>query len=535
MDERSSLDSTIKNKLEGLFPPIDWYSRYKTEKNNNAFTRINDQFYMSKYNLNVMTPVQRSLILKTLIDGYNYEIDACSTAIENSNTLLTRLEDMMRRNLDIQREMINYFLVVLTLILSTYIPMLEHGWRDQLSGFWARVYITSILASIFPTMYLMMESIYCLSYLTNIEQNVVYTMHKNESIIHQMELKNVEKVLIKLKKYLPLIITFGNLSIIYYCLHNDTWDLLFVACTITIAVCLYNVSVRKDNNSLSIWSILIGMITNCDVEINATQTDELIKRYEQTKNDMKTEHATMGFISNDVLYFDRYEYEIKDKFKLLRKIDHAMNNLIGKGKIEKVKNTVGYYWSNKKNWKLLRNLWSNFNDLTIDGLVNMGLENLIELKNTTNQTILDLQHDLFLIKTSRKKTRILLKNAGRIIQSYELVNKHEHKHANTNECFISLMMSIYSWFKRVIDVVFVSLKETILIILFIPLCIIWVIIRVLIYPCKRGDFFQGMGIQYLNKMLSLILDVEPPSFLSPYNIDINHIVVGFSSKKHIKF
>ena len=380
--------------------------------------------------------------------------------IKELQAMLERYEGKLVDSISLNKDTINYCLVVLTLLLSIYVPNMGAVFTEDIKEFDMFLFLFSSIVTSLPTVWLMCESIYALILLTNMTENFLtfkhYSIYKDEKgnvyrehVIQPQGLGYVTRVYDILKDWMPVIMTSGALTLLFYINNNsfsDTWwtAILFSLYSIGV-VCLglktlfifgHESTQEKEDNEKSIVGFLIHFFNrenlyNIDTNMSISSIVQITTLYNKTLRTLLEEQCKFYMWLDRIVLYDAWERRVERKLKYVRKLEEVIRYKIRQTAFKpdsaKWKKTIqriqrAYNWT-KNAEDLLLFEYEGYKEYDIDSLKanpELTVERAIGEKFRVTQDILTLEKSLFKIQNLQLKCKSIQRQSKAIVKKFKI-------------------------------------------------------------------------------------------------------------------
>lgn len=447
-------------QLDGLLNPHSWRKNTKLEDSYN--NRLNLDQVLTNYNIDILETLDGigDSMVDTLTNGLYETAGERLNNIKELQSVLESYEQKLIDSISLNKDTINYCLVVLTLLLSIYVPNMGAAFTEEVEEFDMFLFLVSSTLSSLPTIWLMCESIYALILLSNMTENFLtfkhYKIYKDEKgnvyrehSNHPDGLGYVARVYDVLQGWMPVIMTFGALTLLFYINNNtfkNSWwtSILFFLYSIGV-ICLglktlfifgHDDSQQDEDNEKSIVGFLIHFFNrenlyNIDTDMSISSIVQFSNLYNKTLRSLLEEHCKFYSWLDRIVMYDAWERKVEKKLKYVRKLEEVIEYRINQKTFQadsaawqKIFSDVGRritFWKNAEAILLYDyEGYQEYDIASLKGDPKFTFEKAIGEKFRISQDILDLEKNLFKIQNLQLKCKSLQRQSKAIVKTYQI-------------------------------------------------------------------------------------------------------------------
>ena len=447
-------------QLDGLLNPHSWRKNTKLEDSYN--NRLNLDQVLTNYNIDILETLDgvEDSMVDTLTNGLYETAGERLNNIKELQSMLETYEQKLIDSISLNKDTINYCLVVLTLLLSIYVPNMGAAFTEEVAEFDMFLFLVSSTLSSLPTIWLMCESIYALILLSNMTENFLtfkhYKIYKDEKgnvyrehSNHPDGLGYIARVYDVLQGWMPVIMTFGALTLLFYINNNtfkNSWwtSILFFLYSIGV-ICLglktlfifgHDDSQQNEDNEKSIVGFLIHFFNrenlyNIDTDMSISSIVQFSNLYNKTLRSLLEEHCKFYSWLDRIVMYDAWERKVEKKLKYVRKLEEVIEYRINQKTFQadsaawqKTFSDVGRritFWKNAEAILLYDyEGYQEYDIASLKGDPKFTFEKAIGEKFRISQDILDLEKNLFKIQNLQLKCKSLQRQSKAIVKTYQI-------------------------------------------------------------------------------------------------------------------
>lgn len=459
-------------QLDGLLNPHRWKKNKKLEDSFND--RLNLEQVLINNNIDILESLDgvEDSMVDTLTTGLYETAGERLNNIKELQSLLETYEQKLIDSISLNKDTINYCLVVLTLLLSIYIPNMGAAFTEEVEEFDMFLFLVSSTFTSLPTIWLMCESIYALILLSNMTENFLtfkhYKKYKDERgnvyrehTNHPDGLGYVARVYDVLQGWMPFIMTFGAMTLLFY-INNNTfknswWTSamyliysvgLFCLGLKTLFIFGHDDTRNAENNEKSIIGFLIHFFNrenlyNIDTDMSISSIVQFTNLYNKTLRTLLDEHCKFYSWLDRIVMYDAWERKVEKKLKYVRileeVIEYRMNQKVFQtdtakwNKIMSDSRRYVTFWKNKEALLLYSyEGYQEYDIASLKGNPSFTFEKAIGEKYRVSQDILELEKNLFKIQNLQLKCKSLQRQVKAIVKTYQ-INPEERQEAIQRE------------------------------------------------------------------------------------------------------
>jgi hypothetical protein len=453
ISERFSLkkygnNDTRLKLLDGLLNPIGWKTQTKFEALFNWKATLQD--VEKQWNIESATPELERSMVETLTSGFYdsalQELDRLQYLVSSLDTMESRLFEALSLN----RDTINYCLVVVTLTLSMFLPNFgAYAFSTEIREIPFIIFTISSLIVIVLSTILICECIYGLILLSNIEEDFVSYAGttkretKNGNLVYcreiPMALSSISKLYNLLQDWLPRIMTFGAASIIIFLTENafsEKWYMVVLSVSYFIVVVSIGIKtfiMFGDTEHSSVRFVIEYFNSPIIVStLDVSSIGSCISRYNNYLTELVDSQKNLSDRLEKFIYYDGWERKLEKKFKYARLLEEAVDTLLEKRlfntdlEFALLQQKISRYINIGKNfeaWALYE--FAGYETYTVAGLAKRhGVDELIAMRFVAFQNALKVQDNVLIIQNVQLKCKTIHNQSKMLVDEYNNVNEY---------------------------------------------------------------------------------------------------------------
>lgn len=437
-------------------------------------SQVNLDLVQKNWNMDIVTPELESNIVDVLVQGLQDNADERVNRIREIIGNLEKYDQKVQEAIALNRDNLNYFLVVFTLILSIFVPNIPAGIviEATVEDMW--IFLTSMTLLVLPSIYIVGECTYTLLLLSNVQENFIsfengvasnkkgvhYYLHK----IPYESLQYTNDVLQFIQNWTPSILVLGCVSLLLFytnAIHKEntfissiTWIfVVFVTLVAIKSLMLYSDKDDKNKEGGLLRFIIQFFNKEKLLSVSIDKSTSSVIKYMTLFNDdleelMRVQEKYLQWLDK-IIFYDAWQRKVQKKFKYIRKLEEVINYHSQK----KIIDTA--FWSaladKMSRWANLRQHYDDWllydqygnNKVSMSELkMRLDLEGAVGEKWINTQKLLRLQESLFKIQNLQYKCRTMQKEIKSLLKPYT------HKNP-TNENPVKILEKDYNYINKV--------------------------------------------------------------------------------------